>query len=67
MLWKTVFNLKKKLVMPHMNDMFVNDFIVQLFNQDGKDSPIFKIKYCNPPHPIFQHLPAKEKVRDIEV
>ena len=25
---------------PHMNDVFVNDFNIQTFNQDGNDSAI---------------------------
>jgi len=52
---------------PHMNDVFVNDFNNQTFNQDGNESAILGIKYYNPPNLIFQHLPVKEKVKKIEV
>ena len=52
---------------PHMNDVFVNDFNNQTFNQDGNDSAILKIKCYNPTNlyhlPINQHLPIKEKVK----
>ena len=49
----------------HMNDVFVNDFIDQTFNRDGIISAVSKIKFYSPPHPIFQHLPLKEKVKNI--
>ena len=52
---------------PHMKYIFVNDFNKKTFNPDGKDSAILNIKYFNPPHLIFQHLPVKEKVGKIEV
>ena len=52
---------------PHMNDVFVNEFNNQTFNQDGNDSAILKTKYYNPPIFIFQHLPVKGKVENIEV
>ena len=50
----------------HMNDVLVNDLNNQTFNQDGNESAILKIKYYNPPNLIFQHLPIKEKVKNIE-
>ena len=53
---------------PHMNDVYVKAFNNQTFNQDGNESGILKIKYYNPPNLIFQqHLPVKEKVKNIEV
>ena len=45
------------------NDVYVEVFINQSFNQNGKESAILKFKYYNPPNPIFQHLPIKEKVK----
>ena len=52
---------------PHMNDVYVEAFNNQSFNQDGVESAILTIKYHNPPDPIFQHLPVKEKVEKREV
>ena len=45
----------------------VEPFNNQTFNQDGDESAILRIKYCNPPDLIFQHLPVKEKVENVEV
>ena len=50
-----------------MNDLFVNDFNNLTFNQIGNDSVIVKVKFYNPPNLLFQHLPVKEKVKNIEV
>ena len=50
-----------------MTDVFVNEFNNQIFNQDGNDGTILKIKYYIPPNLIFQHLPVREKVDEIEV
>ena len=52
---------------PHMNDVYVEAFNNQTFNEDGDESAILTIKYHNPPDLIFQHLPVKEKVKKIEV
>ena len=52
---------------PHMNDVYVEAFNNQSFNEDGDESAILTIKYYNPPDLIFQHLPVKEKVKKIEV
>ena len=52
---------------PHMNDVYVEAFNNQTFNEDGSESAILRIKYYNPPNLIFQHLPVKEKVRNVEV
>ena len=52
---------------PDMNDVYVEAFNDQTFNQDGGESAILTIKYYNPPDLIFQHLPIKEKVEKIEV
>ena len=51
----------------HMNDIYVEAFNNQTFNEDGDESAILTIKYYNPPDLIFQHLPVKEKVKKIEV
>ena len=52
---------------PDMNDVYVEAFNNQTFNQDGDESAILTIKYYNPPDLIFQHLPVKEKVKKREV
>ena len=52
---------------PHMNDIYVEAFNNQTFNEDGDESAILTIKYYNPPNLIFQHLPVKEKVKKLEV
>ena len=52
---------------PDMNDNYVETFNNQSFNQDGKEFAILRTKYCNPPSLIFQHLPVKEKVKNIKV
>ena len=50
-----------------MNDIYVEAFNNQTFNEDGDESAILTIKYYNPPDLKFQHLPVKEKVKEIEV
>ena len=46
---------------PDMNDVYVEVFNNQTFNQDGNESAILKITYYNPPDLIFQHRLVKEK------
>ena len=50
-----------------MNEVLVNDFNDQSFNQDCNDSAILKMKNYNPPNLIVQELPIKEKNKIIEV
>ena len=52
---------------PHMNNVYVEEFNNQTFNQDGDESAILEIKYYNLRNLIFQHLPVKEKVKNVEV
>ena len=52
---------------PHMNETNVDAFNNQIFNQDGNESAILRIKNYNAPDLIFQHLPVKEKFKEIEV
>ena len=52
---------------PHMNDAYVKAFNDQTFNEGGDKSAMLTIKYYNPPNLIFQHLPIKEKVKNVEV
>ena len=52
---------------PHLNKTYVDAFNNQTFNQEGDESAILKMKYYNPPDLIFQHLPVKEKVKNLEV
>ena len=48
---------------PDMNDVYVEAFNNQTFNQVGDESAMLRIKFYNPPNPIFQYLPVKEKVK----
>ena len=50
----------------HMNDVYVEAFNNQSFNEEGDESAILPIKYYNPPDLIFQHLPVKEKIKKLE-
>ena len=43
--------------------MFLYDFNIKTFNEDGKDSAIFKKYILQSTYLIFQHLPVKGKVR----
>ena len=52
---------------PDTNDVFVEAFNNQTFNEDGNESGILRIKYYNPPDLIFQRLPVEEKVKNVEV
>ena len=52
---------------PHVDDVFVNEFNIQTFNQDDNESGILRLKYYNPPDLLFQHLPVKENVKNIAV
>ena len=46
-----------------MNDELVENFNIQTFTQG---SAILKIKYYNPKNLIVQHLPVKEREKEIE-
>ena len=50
-----------------MNDVYVEAFNNQTFNQDGDESATLRIKKYKPLDLIFQHLPVKEKLRYFEV
>ena len=52
---------------PRMNNVYVEAFNNQTFNQDGEESAILRIKYYNPRNLIFQHLAVKEKIKNDEV
>ena len=52
---------------PHMNNVYVEAFNNQTFNQNRDESGILRIKYYNPRNLIFQHLPVKEKVKNVKV
>ena len=52
---------------PHMNKTYVDAFNNQTFNQDSNEPAILRKKYYNSPNLIFQHLPVKEKAKNIEV
>ena len=52
---------------PHMNDVYVEAFNNQTFNEDGNESAILRKKSYIPPNLIFQHPPVKEKVKNVEV
>ena len=48
---------------PHMKNVYVEAFNNQTFIKDGDESAFLGIKYYNPPNLIFQHSPAKEKLK----
>ena len=52
---------------PFTKDM--NDVLVEMFNNQtfSKGRALLKVKYYNPKNLIAQHLPAKEKVKKMEV
>ena len=50
-----------------MNYVYLEAFNIQTHNQDGDESAILTIKYYNPLNLIFQHLPVKERVKNIGV
>ena len=52
---------------PDMNDVYVESFNNQTLNEDGDESALLRIKYYNPPNLMFQHLPVKEKVKNVEL
>ena len=52
---------------PNMNNVYVEAFTNQTFNQDGDESAILRLKYYNPRNLTFQHLAVKEKVKNVEV
>ena len=52
---------------PHVNNVYVDAFNNQTFNQDGNEGANLKLKYYNLPDLIFQHLPVKENVKNKEV
>ena len=52
---------------PHMNNDYLEAFNNQNFTQNGNESAILKLKSYYPPNLIIQHLPVKEKVKNIEV
>ena len=41
-----------------MNDVYVEAFNIQTFNEDDDESAILTIKYYNLPNLIFPHLPV---------
>ena len=51
---------------PHMNNVYVEAFNKQVFNKDGDESAILRIKHYNAPN-IFQHLPVEGKDKKREV
>ena len=52
---------------PPMNKTYVEAFNIQTFNQNGDESAFLRLKYYNPPNLVFQHLPVKGKVKNVEV
>ena len=51
---------------PHTTETFVEAFNIQTFNHDGNECAILRSNYYKPPNLIFQHLPIKDKVKNIE-
>ena len=52
---------------PLLHKIFVNAFNNQTFSQDCIGPARLGIIYYNPLDPIFQHLPVKERVKNIDV
>ena len=50
-----------------MNKTYVDALNNQTFNQNGDECVILGRKYYNPRNLKFQHLPVKEKVKNVEV
>ena len=50
-----------------MNDVFVGVFIIQSFHQDGNQSAIVKLNIYKKPDLVFQLLPIRERVENIEI
>ena len=50
-----------------LNDVYLEAFNNQTFNQDGDEFAILGINFYSPPKLIFQHLPVKEKIKKVEV
>ena len=48
---------------PHLNDVYVEVFNNQTFNQAGDESSILTIKFHNLPDLIFQHFAVKKKLQ----
>ena len=52
---------------PYMKNFYVEAFNSQTFNENGNESAILRIKSYNPPDLLFEHLPVKGKMKNIEV
>ena len=52
---------------PHTNDVYVGASKYKTFNQEGNEGAILIKIFYNPPDLIFQKIPMKEKVNNIEV
>ena len=50
-----------------LNDIYVEAFNIQTFNQAGNERPILKINFYNPPSLILQRLPVEENVGKVEI
>ena len=51
----------------HMIKIYVDAFNNQTFSQDDDESVILGFKNHNPRDLVFQHLPVKQKVKNVEV
>ena len=52
---------------PLLNDVYIEAFINQSFNQDGNESQLLRINFYNPPNLIFQYILIRRKFKKIEV
>ena len=52
---------------PHLNDVYVEAFNIQTFNQDGNECAILKLESYSSPDLIFKQASIREKVNIIEV
>ena len=48
---------------PHMNNVYVEAYNIQTFNQDGDESAILTIKYYNPPNLNINICQLKKKLK----
>ena len=52
---------------PHMNITYVYVVNNQTFNENSNESAILRVKQYNPRNLIFQHLPIKKRVKNIDI
>ena len=51
---------------PLLNDVYIETFNNQSFNQDGNESALLRINYYNPPNLMFQHILIRRKFKKLK-